>query len=243
MKLHSIDRRSGLDRRTFTEEYLKKQKPVIFTDLVKNWPATEKWTFDFFRSNHGQIEVPLYDDTFRSSGKGYLSAAKTMKFGEYLDLIEHEPTKLRMFLFNIFKHVPELTNDFTMPGITDGWLSNFPMMFFGGQGSKVELHYDLDCASVFLTQFQRKKRVILFSPEQSPLLYKHPFTVQSPVNVDDPDFDKHPAMKKAIGYKAVLEHGETIYMPSRYWHSMFYVEGGFSLSLRTHSMSTRLLGA
>ncbi|MEO1518889.1 MAG: cupin-like domain-containing protein [Bacteroidota bacterium] len=242
MKLRPIERRSNLSREEFQEEYVRKNRPVIFTDLVKDWPATEKWTFDYFRETYGHIDVPLYDNDFRKAGKDYLVPKTTMKFGDYLTLIENEPTELRMFLFNIFKHAPNLVNDFNYPSIADGWVDGFPMMFFGGEGSKVDLHYDLDCASVYITQFQKKKRVILFAPEQSPYLYQHPFTVQSSVMLDAPDFGKHPALEKADGMECVLEHGETLFMPSLWWHYMFYEEGGFSLSLRTHSAFSRMRG-
>ena len=243
MELQPIERRTGLTRREFEEEYLNKNKPVIFTDLVKDWPATEKWTFDFFKQEHGDIKVPIYDNNFRKAGKGYLTPTKEMRFGDYLDLIQSEPTELRMFLFNIFKHAPELAKDFSMPTITDGWLKSLPFMFFGGETSKVDLHYDLDCATVFITQFQTRKKVILFAPDQSPYLYQHPFTVQSSVMLDNPDFDKHPALKRARGFETVLTHGETLYMPSLYWHYMYYMDGGYSLSLRTHSNYTRMRGA
>ncbi len=242
MNLAPIERISGLTRREFEEDYLKKSKPVIFTDLADSWEATEKWTFDWLRSNYGHLEVPLYDNDFRKPGKHYLTPKITKPFGEYLDIIEEGPTELRMFLYNIFKHAPELGRDFTMPTVTDGWLEKFPMMFFGGQGARVDLHYDLDCAAIFITQFQRKKKIILFSPEQAPCLYQHPFTVQSEVRMDKPDFTKHPALEKANGFECIVEHGETLFMPSLWWHYMNYVEGGFSLSLRRHSLYTRSRG-
>jgi len=243
MKLQPIERRTNLSGREFEEEYLKKNKPVVFTDLVKDWPATDKWTFDYLRSTYGHIDVPLYDNDFRKAGKDYLTPRKKMKFGDYLTLIQSEPTELRMFLFNIFKYAPELTNDFSMPNVTDGWLKNMPFMFFGGEGSKVDLHYDLDCAAVFLTQFQTRKKVILFAPEQKPYLYQHPFTVQSSAMLDNPDYKMHPALKIAEGYETVLEHGETVFMPRLWWHYIYYVDGGFSLSLRRHTAYTKVRGA
>ncbi len=242
MNLQPIERRTGLSRREFEEEYLKKDKPVIFTDLVKDWPAVNKWTFDFFQKEYGHIEVPIYDNSFRKAGKDYLTPKQTMKFGDYLELIQNEPTELRMFLFNMFKHAPELANNISFPRITDGWL-NLPLMFFGGEGSKVDLHYDLDCANVFLTQFQTRKKVILFAPDQSPYLYQHPFTVQSSVMLDNPDYEKHPALALADGYEDVISHGETLFMPSLWWHYIYYLDGGFSISLRTHNAYTRMRGA
>jgi Cupin-like domain len=242
MILNPIERASNLSPRDFQEEFLNKNKPVVITDLAAQWPATEKWTFEWLKKNYGHLEVPVYDNDFRKPGKDYLKAKKQMLFGDYLDIIEKEPTDLRMFLFNIFKHAPELVNDFSMPTVTDGFLKNYPMMFFGGQGAKVDLHYDLDCASIFITQFQKLKKVILFAPDQSDYLYQHPFTVQSEVKLDKPDYQKHPALQKAKGYEVTLQHGETLFMPHLFWHFMYYTEGGFSLSLRRHNLYTRSRG-
>jgi hypothetical protein len=243
LNLAPIEKVSGLTRRDFEEEYLKKNKPVVFTDLVADWPATDKWTFDWLRTHHGHIRVPVFDNDFRKPGKNYLVPKRTMPFGEYLDTIEAGPTDLRMFLFNIFKYVPEMVHDFSMPDITDGWLKAYPMMFFGGEGARVDLHYDLDCATVFITQFQKRKKVILFAPDQADYLYQHPFTVQSELRLDQPDLEKYPALKKAQGLETTLYHGETLFMPHLYWHFIYYLDGGFSLSLRRHNWYTRGRGA
>ncbi len=242
MKLIAIERRTGLTKQEFEKDYQELRKPVIFTDLATSWPATQKWTFDWLRTNYGHLNVRLYDNNFRNPGKNYLVPTIKKSFGEYLDIIESGPSELRLFLYNIFKDAPEMANDFSMPTITDGFLKNYPLMFFGGQGAKVDLHYDLDCAAVFITQFQRKKKIILFPHDQGDYLYQHPFTVQSEVDFENPDYEKHPALKLAQGYEAVLEHGETLFMPSQMWHYMYYTEGSFSLSLRRHSIQTRALG-
>ncbi len=243
MKLLPIERVSGLTRKDFEEEYMKKSKPVVITDIASQWEATEKWTFKWLQDNYGHLEVPLYDNAFRDPGKDYLTPKIKMPFGDYLEIIQEGPTELRMFLYNIFKHAPELTSDFSMPTLTDGWLKNLPMMFFGGQGAKVDLHYDLDCASIFITHFQTTKKVILFGPDQSDYLYQHPFTVQSEVKLDAPDFKKHPALEHATGYDIDLAHGETLFMPHLWWHYMYYTVGGFSLSLRRHSAYTFARGS
>ncbi len=40
-------------------------------------------------------------------------------------------------------------------------------------------------------------------------------------------------MKYAIGMRTDLKPGETLFMPSGIWHYMQYLDGSFSLSLRT----------
>lgn len=238
-----IDRRSNLTPEEFREEYLLPLKPVVFTDLIKDWPATEKWTFDWFRKNYGHLEVPLYGNDFHEAGKYYMTAKRHMKFGEYLTMIENGPTELRMFLYNIFEHAPELVKDFSMPDIISGWNHRYYFMFFGGEGGMVNLHYDIDCSHVFLSQFQTRKRVYLFSPDQSKYLYHEPYTVKSQLNINNPDYENYPALKHLKGYKTIIGHGETLFIPSRYWHHIDYVDGGFGLALRAYTDWKMKLGA
>ena len=57
------------------------------------------------------------------------------------------------------------------------------------------------------------------------------------------DFDKFPAAKQLTGYEATIGHGETVFMPSLWWHHIRYIDGGFSLALRANdSMFTFVKG-
>jgi hypothetical protein len=95
------------------------------------------------------------------------------------------------------------------------------------------MHYDVDLSHVFLNQIHGRKRVILFSPDQSRHLYHLPFTVASHVNILDPDFKKHPALAHVRGQEVMLEPGETLFIPRGYWHNIEYTDGGYSISLRS----------
>ncbi len=234
MKLEPIERRTGLSRDEFIENYLKPKHPVIFTDLVKDWPAAQKWSFEWFQKEHGDLQVPLIDKNYHDPKK-YFQVAKNMNLADYLELVKsNEPVDLRIFLFDIFKKIPELSEDIRYPTIMDGFIKSYKFMFFGGRDSVTNLHYDMDCSNVFLTQFQTQKKVILFSPEESKKLYQHPFTVMSHFDPENPDFDKYPAAKNLKGYEATFGHGETVFMPSLWWHHIRYVDGGFSLALRAN---------
>jgi hypothetical protein len=79
----------------------------------------------------------------------------------------------------------------------------------------------------------------LFAPEQSTALYRHPFTVRSYVNLDQPDGAAHPAIGCARGYEVVVEAGQALFMPSGYWHEYHYLDAGFGLSLRAGSPRLR----
>ncbi|MDX5404899.1 MAG: cupin-like domain-containing protein, partial [Bacteroidota bacterium] len=57
-------------------------------------------------------------------------------------------------------------------------------------------------------------------------------------------FDKWPALKNVKGIKALIQPGETLFMPSGWWHYNTYVEGSYSLALRSMDPSpfTKLKG-
>ena len=190
MKRIPIERRTGLTREEFIENYLKPKRPVVFTDLSKDWPATTKWTFEFLKEKYGNLDVPIIGSDYHKPGPNYMKSQITMKFGEYLDLIQNGPTEYRIFLWNIFDHARELINDVSNPTICDGWVDKYPFMFFGGAGAVTNLHYDIDCSNVFHTHFWTRKHILLFDQQQNPFLYQHPYTVQSHVNPLKPDLEK-----------------------------------------------------
>src|SRR5690606_25815055 len=161
----------------------------------------------------GHLNVPLYGKDYHKAGKGYMTPTTTMKLGDYLDIIQNEPTDLRMFLYNIFEHAPAMVDDFSMPTIMDGFLEKYKYMFFGGAGSNVALGYEIGDACVFHTHIMTKKECILFDENQTVLLYNQPFTVRRHVDVRNPDYDKTPALRHAEGYRTILEHRETLFMP------------------------------
>ncbi len=228
---------TSITKKEFEKNYLKPQKPVIMRGLWKQYPAYEKWTMDYFRQIMGNFEVSLFSSLQANPSETLSVPHAKMKFNEYLDLIEKEPTDLRLFLFPVFKHKPELLKDFGYPKITGRYLK-IPFMFFGPKNSVTRMHQDIDMSNVFLTQFAGRKRVVLFAPDQSHLLYRLPFNVHSTVDIDNPDFETYPGLKYAKGVSAILEHGDTLFMPSGYWHHIEYLEGGFGLSIRTLGAST-----
>ena len=84
-------------------------------------------------------------------------------------------------------------------------------------------------------------------------MYRKPFEVLSLADFSNYydtqkskiDVTKFPAVDLAEGYDVTLEHGDTLFMPSGYWHHMEYLQSGFAMSLRAFdsTMSGKLKGA
>ncbi len=234
MKLQDIPRVKTITKEDFIKNYFKPQKPVVIEQLNADWPAFTKWNLHYMKEVAGDKIVPLYDDRPVHHDDGFNEPHTKMKMSDYIDLLEKEPTKYRIFLWNILKEVPELQKDYTYPDLGLKLMKGLPMLFFGGKDSHTFMHYDIDLGNIFHFHFEGKKECILFSQSETKYLYKVPHSLITHESIDfsDPDYETWPALKKANGYRTHLEHGEVLYMPEGYWHHMKYHTPGFSMSLR-----------
>jgi len=232
--LEEIPRVQNISKEDFVTRYVKPQKPVVIERLIEDWPAFDKWSLDYIQEIAGDKTVPLFDNRPISSKYKFNEPHLEMKMADYIDLLKSEPTKYRIFLYHILKEVPSLQKDFQFPKIGLKILKQLPMLFFGGENSKVFMHYDIDFANILHFHFHGKKQCILFPPSESKYLYKVPHALISREDIDfnNPDFEQFPVLKNARGFITELNHGETLYMPEGYWHQMTYLTPGFSMSLR-----------
>ncbi|MBZ0327614.1 MAG: cupin-like domain-containing protein [Altibacter sp.] len=234
MQLQEIDRVETITKEQFLANYFRPQRPVVIERIIEDWPAFTKWNFDYMVEVAGDKTVPLYDNRPVDYKDGFNEPHAKMKMRDYIELIKKEPTKFRIFLWNILKEVPELQKDYSYPDFGLKLLKGLPMLFFGGRDSYTFMHYDIDLANIFHFHFQGKKEIILFDQKQNDFLYKipHSLITREDINFSNPDYNKWPALKKAKGYTTQLEHGNVLYMPEGYWHYMKYITPGFSMSLR-----------
>ena len=113
--IDGVDRVDGITREEFQEKYMKPQRPVIVKHFYgADAPLYKKWNFDYFKQELGDIEVGIYDaeGTKRQDDRSYKGAPDTMKFGDYLDMVQAGPTSRRLFLFNVLNINPTYSKIF-----------------------------------------------------------------------------------------------------------------------------------
>lgn len=254
MQLRPVDVVSNITGEEFKRKYFDPQVPLIIKDLAKEWPAYTKWSWDYFKSIVGDKKVGIYNNVKSDAYTPVNKADDYTTFGEYIDMISRGPAAWRIFLFNIFSHAPQLTQDFTWPDhLAKGFVKRVPMLFVGGQGSITHMHFDIDLSHIFHTQFIGRKRVLLFPYKEQHKLYRKPFEVLSLADFSNYynaeksklDTKQFPAVEFAQGYDVTLSHGDTLFMPGGYWHHMEYLDSGFAMSLRAlnNTVSGKLKGA
>ena len=240
LRLKPIDIVDDISKEDFLNLYLKPRKPLVIKNMAKNWPAYQKWTLEYMKKTVGDIEVPLYD-SYKADPSAPINAAETkMRFSDYIDLIATEPTDLRIFLFDPIKYAPKLLEDYRAPkDLLGGFLDKYPNLFFGGKGSVTFLHFDIDMAHIFHTHFNGRKHILLFDYKWKDRLYKIPLATYAleDYDISNPDFEKFPALDGVEGIECFLEHGDTLFMPTGWWHWMKYLDGSFSISQRAWDKS------
>ncbi len=67
-----IERRPVVSHKNFFRQYeAGLGTPVVFTDVVKQWPAYDKWSFEWLKESYGSTNVTIvtgkmdYDVTFQ----------------------------------------------------------------------------------------------------------------------------------------------------------------------------------
>ena len=244
IKTTPIERVRNISREDFIKNYYKPQKPVLIEGLTEDWAAFQKWNLDYIHQHAGEQIVPLYNNEPTKGKQNSAEPATEMKMADYIELIKTQPTDLRIFFYDLKVKLPELLKDFEYPDIGLKFFKRLPVLFFGGEGSKVLPHYDMDLADLVHFHFHGTKSVTLFSPEQTKYLYKIPFAVHNleTIDLDNPDFEKYPALQYLEGLHATMKHGDALYMPSGYWHYIKYLDGGFSMTLRAFPRHLGRLG-
>ena len=242
MQLKPVPVVDKIDPEVFRKEFYFTNLPVVIKapGLAEAWPAYKKWDWQYFKQLIGDKKVPIYNNIKSDPFTPINKADDYKTFGEYIDMISQGPAGWRIFLFNIFDHAPQLTSDFTWPEhLMKGFVKKYPMLFTGGASSITHMHFDIDLSHILHTQFLGRKRVLLFPYEERHKLYRKPFEVLSLADFSNyhhnngtPDYQQFPALKLAEGYDFILEPGDTLFMPSGYWHHMEYLDSGFAMSLR-----------
>jgi hypothetical protein len=236
LTLSPVERVGAISKQSFLDDYRRPRRPVVLEELTASWPARSKWSVDYLKTVAGDREIPLCDGSRPAHGRAYQhAAASRMRLRDYLERLAKGENALRIFFVRVVPMLPELVPDFSYPQMGVRFVERLSVFFAGGRSARVQMHFDADFADVFLCHFGGRKRVVLFAPDQTPYLYRVPFSFSARFDLapESPDYDTFPALSRARAEIAEIGHGDALYIPPGYWHYVLYDEIGFSVSLRT----------
>jgi len=235
-----IDHHHILHRDDFQNRYLSKSKPVIISGGL-NWPAF-RWTPNYLRNKLSDRVIGI--NAFKANQQktyveALMSSRRNINLHEAIDLIcNNQDNNVKYYLLqqSIPEIFPELVEDFGEPT----WIENkktdyMSNIWFGESGNVSPLHFD--AVHNFFVQIFGKKKVYLFSFEDTKFLYRHTPKTSTVYNISqisdlhNVDPIKFPDFRQAMPLTAILSPGDVLFIPAGWWHHVETLEIAISLSL------------
>ncbi len=231
-----VEKRSGVSRAEFLAQYVYGSRPVVLTDVARDWPAMRRWSPQDLRERFGQQQVEIQAE--RSADPNYevnkMDHKRSVRLADFVDQVlaggatndyylTANNEALRQPAF-----APLLADIGTLPDFCQAEeLARHASFWFGPAGTVTPLHHDT--LMLCHTQVVGRKRWRFISPLQTPLLYNH-FEVYSPVDIDRPDLQRYPLFAQATVLEVVVEPGETVFLPLGWWHQVTALDVSLSFS-------------
>lgn len=220
-----VEKRPMPSREEFFERHVVGCRPVVLTDVARDWPALTRWSPAWLKERFGDLQVQVQDG--RDANPHYEQERDAHRhmttMAAFVDRVLAGGPSNDYYLTanNDLLRQPEfaqLLEDIgTLPPICDrALLPRLSNVWFGPAGTVSPLHHDR--MMLFHTQVVGRKRWRLVSPLETPRVYNRS-RVYSEVDIDAPDLERHPLFGQ-VGtlLDVVVEPGETMFLPLGWWH-------------------------
>lgn len=214
----------------FRNNYFKKNKAVLLTQMMDNWKAKDLWTPEYFEKIGKDKETFTYKGNIRQEETNW-------QYGKFLDYLQdiknYDSTSTSTYLGNmsIADMFPEVIEhvDFTL--VSKGAVRNSTSLWIGPPGTITGWHTDR-LANNILAQVYGKKLVFLVDPSQNrnmhPSQKYEPGSRLSDVNMEDFNESKTPKFKNATVQYVVLKPGQMLFIPQNWWHCVYGIDVSIS---------------
>lgn len=222
-KFIDIERIDCRGRELDIAELRARREPVILSGAIYHWPAIANWSFDYISSKCGgevfTAEVDLPEDV--PINHSLADYQFDIRLDEFLRKLEMSNDGRASYISNkSVDRFPGLVDDLqfddllkehTEPEMTRLWI--------GSGGTKSSLHFDY--YENVLTQIVGSKKVYLVDPKFTGCLYQYSSNIdKSQIDVETPDLAAHPKFDRVSVHEGMLERGECLLIPPRWWHAV-----------------------
>ena len=231
-----VEKRANVPLDEFLEKYVVGSRPLVLTDVARDWPAMARWSPQDLRARFGQLQVEIQAE--RSANPNYeiqkLDHRRSVRLADFVDQVLTGGATNDYYLtannemLSRPEFAPILADIGSLPAFCDrSQLAQRSSFWFGPAGTVTPLHHDT--LMLCHTQIVGRKRWRFISPLQTPLLYNH-FEVYSPIDIDRPDLNRYPLFAQATVLEVVVEPGETVFLPLGWWHQVTALDVSLSFS-------------
>ncbi len=238
----------------FFKKYVEGNRPVVISGVMEDWPALERWSWDYLAAVAGECSGEvivsrngLYPDYVTQPSP---MTKVEMRFAEFLrravpaagepslpPILEPGETYYLYGKSYLLDATAALRADLRKPACLGTVAEPFRRLWISTPGCVTPLHYDL--SNGFLCQVRGSKQVWLFDPGQFDRLYPRGpqfpgldnFERQTQVDIHHPDDAAFPKFREATALECRLRQGDTLFIPSNWWHEVETLEPSISVQL------------
>eukprot|EP00262_Sarcandra_glabra_P008012 TRINITY_DN21182_c0_g1_i1.p1 TRINITY_DN21182_c0_g1~~TRINITY_DN21182_c0_g1_i1.p1 ORF type:complete len:421 (+),score=36.48 TRINITY_DN21182_c0_g1_i1:176-1438(+) len=230
-----VEKRSSPSLENFLRDYFLSGSPVILTHCISHWPARTKWKdIDYLKRVAGNRTVPV------EVGRNYLSTEwkqELITFSQFLERVQStvcsSATPTYLAQHPLFDQIQDLRQDISVPDycFAGGGELQSLNAWFGPAGTVTPLHHDPH--HNLFAQVVGRKYVRLYHASISEDLYPYTESMlsnSSQVDLDNLDVKEFPMAQDLDFIDCILEEGEMLYIPPKWWHYVRSLTTSFSVS-------------
>jgi lysine-specific demethylase 8 len=231
---HPIERIDPPSPEVFRRKYVRQSRPVVIRGAMGDWPAMSRWTPAQLAADYGERTVSATPvragRAIFDPGAGITYSRLSMR--DYVASLE-APSPAHYVVFKVANELPELSRDVRPPPYCRDAPWQHSRFWFAPPGVSSVLHRDLP--ENLYAQVYGRKRWILVDRRATRRVYSYPPWSGVPnfarADLYRPDLTAFPKVRGLSIRTAVLEPGELLYIPSRWWHQAASVDTSISINL------------
>lgn len=224
----------------FLSRFVSRNRPVLMRGAAKDWLAVSKWSFDSLAAlapaapvTLERVETGLFDPN-KNIGRPKIEYIDTT-LADAVPRIMNPPQSGAYYVreTEFGNGLEALLSDLGDVNLRPVFTRLFePRIWIGSKGAASPLHYDGGDSNL-LVHLQGTKEFNLYPPEDEAYLYPNTsghLPHLSKVNSLSPDLQTYPDFAKARCTALLLEPGDILYVPERWWHSTRSPEASISVN-------------
>jgi ribosomal protein L16 Arg81 hydroxylase len=231
-----VDRRRGLSKEEFLEEYYSRNQPVVLEDVCDAWPALARWSPEYLAKTLAEAEVEVMagregDEDYEINSNQHRTL---MPFDEYVAKVLATEWSNDLYLVANNKLLEAaaagpLWDDFSLDAryLVPDSKRKLTFLWFGPAGTVTKLHHDL--MNILFHQVDGWKQFILISPLATDCL-SNSVGVYSDVDPQAPNLSRFPRYEGVRPLQVSVGPGDALFVPVGWWHHVTALETSISVS-------------
>jgi hypothetical protein len=230
---HGIDVVDTISPEAFKRDYILTNTPVVMRKVTANWPAMQKWSFEYFAG----LNYPKKIFLEKSNVMQGLPQYEELEYGDFIRRMMGENAGQNgssgyLSVFKIFRAFPQLKQDVDFSIFSQHKIKSTVAGWIGPAGTVTGYH--IDWGDNVFAQICGRKEMRLVAPSDSKYMYPcnrlDQGTTSSLVDVDNYDSRKFPLFQKAREHRIVLQPGDMLFIPRGWWHHVRSLDKSISVS-------------